>query len=148
VQVAMGPLLPLSGLGMIATEIATSDVPIIGGSLGKIAAKGVTQGHHALPKFLGGDAKQVLSNIDSGVHSELHSVLRQNLKDAGIPLNVGGRGGSAADWARYMNANPGAQRTAFDAVLDASRAVDARNGTSITQDVWRNIMSDRFTPFP
>lgn len=97
---------------------------------------------------MGGDAKQVLSKIDSGVHSELHSVLRQNLKDAGIPLNVGGRGGSAADWARYMNANPGAQRTALDAVLDASRAVDARNGTSITQDVWRNIMSDRFTPFP
>jgi RHS repeat-associated protein len=34
-QVAMGPLLPLLGLGLIANEIANSDVPMIGGMLGK-----------------------------------------------------------------------------------------------------------------
>ncbi|MFL9984062.1 RHS repeat-associated core domain-containing protein [Paraburkholderia sediminicola] len=35
VQVAMGPLLPLLGLGLVANEIANSDVPMIGGMLGK-----------------------------------------------------------------------------------------------------------------
>jgi uncharacterized protein RhaS with RHS repeats len=39
-QVAMGPLLPLLGLGLIANEIATSDVPMIGGSLAKVVAAG------------------------------------------------------------------------------------------------------------
>jgi RHS repeat-associated protein len=34
-QVAMGPLLPLLGLGLIANEIANSDVPMIGGAIGK-----------------------------------------------------------------------------------------------------------------
>jgi hypothetical protein len=48
----------------------------------------VTQGHHGLPKFLGGDAQQILSKLDPKIHSELHSILRQNLREAGIPLNV------------------------------------------------------------
>ena len=108
----------------------------------------VSQGHHSLPKFLGGDAKQALSKISSDAHKELHAELRANLKEAGIPLNVGGKGGSAADWTRYMNANPGAQRKAFDAVLDASRTIDLKHGTSITQDVWRNIIENKFTAFP
>lgn len=112
------------------------------------AARVVTQRHHGLPKFLGGDAQQILSKLDQKIHSELHSILRQNLREAGIPLNAGGRGGSAADWARYMNANPGPQRTAFDAVLDASSAIDVKHGTNVTQDVWRNVMNGSFTPFP
>jgi uncharacterized protein RhaS with RHS repeats len=35
VQVAMGPLLPFLALGLVANEIANSDVPIIGGGLVK-----------------------------------------------------------------------------------------------------------------
>jgi uncharacterized delta-60 repeat protein/RHS repeat-associated protein len=104
--------------------------------------------HHALPKFLGGNTAQVLSRLHPSVHGEFHSLLSQNLKRAGIPLNVGGRGGSYADWARYMNLNPGAQRQAFDAVLDASRAIDVKYGTNITQDVWTNIMQSNFRPHP
>ncbi len=82
------------------------------------------------------------------VNREFHSLLGQNLKDSGIPLNVGGRGGSTADWMRYMNANPGMQRRAFDSVLDASRAIDAKHGTYITQDVWQNIMEGNFEVRP
>jgi len=70
------------------------------------------------------------------------------LKDVGIPLNVGGRGGSTVDWTRYMNANPGAQRDAFDAVFDASRSMDVKYGTNITQDVWLNIMRGNFEVRP
>jgi uncharacterized protein RhaS with RHS repeats len=43
VQVAMGPLLPLLGLGLIANEIANSDVPMIGGSLAKGVAAGAKE---------------------------------------------------------------------------------------------------------
>jgi hypothetical protein len=115
---------------------------------GPPAAKTALHGHHPLPKFLGGDASQLLSKLDPKLHTEFHQLLRQNLKDAGIPLNVGGRGGSAADWAQYMQFNPAAQRTAFDSVLNASRAIDTKYGTQITQDVWRNVMQGNFTPYP
>jgi len=47
-----------------------------------------------------------------------------------------------------MKANPDAQRTAFDAILNASRAIDEKYGTQITQDVWQNIMQGNFTPYP
>jgi hypothetical protein len=70
------------------------------------------------------------------------------LRNADIPLSVGGKGGSAADWEAYMLVNPGSQRKAFDAVLDASRYIDAQYGTKITQDVWQNIMQGSFTAYP
>jgi hypothetical protein len=97
---------------------------------------------------LGGDVSQTLSKLDPKVHSLFHSLLGRNLRRAGIPLHVGGRGGSARDWAQYMNANPGSQRRAFDAVLETSRAIDLKFGTEITQDVWKNIIGSNFTGYP
>jgi len=47
-----------------------------------------------------------------------------------------------------MQLNPGAQRQAFDAVLDASRYIDVKYSKSITQDVWQNIVNGSFTPYP
>jgi hypothetical protein len=112
------------------------------------AVKSVAHNHHPIAKFLGGNVKQLLSNVDSNTHREFHSTLAGKLKAAGIPLNVGGVGGSAADWSRYMNANPGSQRKAFDAVLETARELDAKNGTGLTQDVWYNVMKGNFTPYP
>jgi hypothetical protein len=34
-----------------------------------------------------------------------------------------------------------------DAVLDASRAIDMKHGTSITQDFWHGVMNKDFTSF-
>ena len=112
------------------------------------AAKIATELHHPLPKFLGGFLDQVRTKLSKPVHKEFHALLRNNLKNAGIPLNVGARGGSAADWARYMTANPDAQRKAFDAVLETSRAIDLKYGTKFVQDVWTNLICGNFTPYP
>jgi hypothetical protein len=129
------------GVGMIAntTRIAKYTAK---------ATKVLVQAHHAIPKFLGGFAKQVLAQIPTNVHTAFHRMLATSLKAKGIPLNVGGKGGSAADWARYFNANPGAQAKALDAVLEASRATDASFGTQITSAVWENLMHGNFTPYP
>ena len=110
--------------------------------------KGASHGHHAIPKFLGGHAKQILSKLEPAVHIEFHQVLRQKLADAGFPLNVGGKDGTKIDWARYMNANPGSQQKALDAVLNSSREIDAKYGTSITQAVWTNLINGHFTSYP
>jgi len=117
--------------------------------LNEIGFKAATQqGHHGIPKFLGGFNDQDLTKLDPKIHAELHAILRENLKAAGIPLPVGGPAGSAEAWAQYFQFNPGAQRAAFDAVLDASRVIDAKYGTTVTQDVWRNLTQGNFTPYP
>lgn len=66
------------------------------------------------------------------------------MKKAGIPLNVGGRGGSVADWANYMRANPGAQRAAFEAVTRAAKTIDAKFGTQLARDFAKNVAAGAF----
>lgn len=56
--------------------------------------------------------------------------------------------GSAALWDRYMASNPGSQRKAFDAVLDAAREIDFKHGTDITSKFWRNIYKGSFKVHP
>lgn len=36
-----------------------------------------------------------------------------------------------------MASNPGSQRKAFDAVLDAAREIDFKHGTDITSKFWQ-----------
>jgi hypothetical protein len=105
--------------------------------------------HHSLPKFLGGKILQIITKkIPYLAHKEFHQLLREELRLAGIPLPVGGPKGSARAWAQYFRLNPGAQKTAIDAVLKASRAIDAKYGTEITQDVWRNLVAKNYRAIP
>ncbi|MFL9867534.1 RHS repeat-associated core domain-containing protein [Paraburkholderia fungorum] len=61
VQVAMGPLLPLLGLGLIANEIANSDVPMIGGGVAKAGVAVTDDAIRAVLK--GSEMKTVQSAI-------------------------------------------------------------------------------------
>ena len=102
--------------------------------------------HHSIPKFLGGDLDQIISKkLDPAVHKELHDLLRQYLTQAGMPDAANT---SAQAWRNFFAANPGAQAKAFDAVLDASRKIDAKYGTQITQDFWKNLMQGNYTAHP
>ena len=143
----------LDALGIAVPALPASGVKggykiLLRGGEKLFVARRIWNKHHALPMFLGGDASQVLCKIPKRYHVEFHGILANRLKKAGFPLPVGGRGGSAVDWANYMNQHPGSQRMAFDAVLDASRNIDAKYGTNITQEVWSRIMGGQFTPYP
>lgn len=48
---------------------------------------------------------------------------------------------------QLIDANPGAQRKVFDAVLDVSRAIDQKHGTNITQAFWKHIIEGKFDPY-
>ncbi|MBL0923785.1 MAG: hypothetical protein IBJ12_04860 [Sphingomonadaceae bacterium] len=85
-----------------------------------------------------------LSTIPKNVHDELHRELRKLLRDSGFMRGIGGRGGSGFDWTEDFSQNPGSQRYALDAVLDASRRIDLQYGTNITQDVWYNVIHGKF----
>jgi hypothetical protein len=63
-------------------------------------------------------------------------------------LNVNCKGGAKADWAAYFVQNPGSQRTGLDALLRTSQAIDAKYGTSITQQVISNISNGLYRVFP
>jgi hypothetical protein len=104
--------------------------------------------HHSLAKFLGGEADQLLSRLPRSTHQELHGLLSERLKAAGMPRVGGGIGGSTLDWQRYMRASPGVQRQALDILLDVSREVGQRHGTHITTDLWDNLLNGRFTSYP
>ena len=104
--------------------------------------------HHPIPKFLGGNKKQDFSELDDVVHKEYYSLLNKKLKQNGLPLPDRGPKGSAALWDRYMASNPGSQRKAFDAVLDAAREIDFKHGTDITSKFWQNIYKGNFKVHP
>jgi hypothetical protein len=104
--------------------------------------------HHPLPMFLGGEEEQVRAIIPKSVHDEFHSLLRTELRDAGFRLNIGSPSGSTPKWREMFEKNAGSQGKAFDAVLKASRAIDMKHGTEITQKVWENLAGKRFLYFP
>ena len=95
---------------------------------------------------MGGETAQALSDLAPAVHQEFHDLLRQGLSGVGLPLDAANA--SAQDWARYFGANPGSQAQAINALLDASRAIDAKYGTQITQGVWNNLMQENYTVHP
>jgi hypothetical protein len=95
--------------------------------------------HHPLPKFLGGNTEQLLYKLPKEFHKEFHAVLREDLKAAGLTLPIGGKGGSTDEWLQHFFRNPGSQAKGLDAVLKASRTIDKKYGTSLTQSVWSNL---------
>jgi RHS repeat-associated protein len=123
------------------------------GSLSDDAARGITSamhGHHPIAKFLGGNSSQVLTRLPQvlhtgtgGFHSQLNAALR-----AAFGRSGGGASGSATEWAKFFSANPGSQRQAMDILLDVSRNFDFVNGTSVTSDVWTNVINGAFTVYP
>jgi RHS repeat-associated protein len=102
--------------------------------------------HHSYPKFLGGKAGQVLTDLDPAIHRELHELLRQNLKDADIPLDAANASSEA--WKGYFSANPGAQESAVKALTKASFSIDSKYGTHVTRDLLNNIGAGNFNTYP
>ena len=96
--------------------------------------------HHPLPKFLGGETKQLLYSLPKPIHDELHAILREELKAAGFTLPVGGVKGSTEAWTELLSGDVVKQGKAFNAIVRASRAVDVKHGTQVQSWVWKNAM--------
>jgi hypothetical protein len=60
-------------------------------------------------------------------------------ENGSVPLNA-----SAADWLRAFELNKGMQKDAFQAVLDASKAFDAKHGSTVAKTVWNQLWAKKF----
>jgi hypothetical protein len=135
-----------AGLGITAQFSAIAPLLQPGGWMEAAGAKGATpvtaaikdgieealEGHHALPKFMGGAENQQLVTLRQTLHRDFHGSLRQALKDAGFP-NVGGPGGGKVDWLDHFARNPDSYNQAVDILRRISQAFDRAHGTAITQ---------------
>ena len=108
---------------------------------------GVMDRHHPLPKFLGGDAEQVLVHVPRTAHQAYHVELGKELKAAGLPLPVGTPKGSADAWAEYFAKHPKSQAKAFGAVRKAAATIDKLYRTKITSAVIDSIIGESFVAF-
>ena len=108
----------------------------------KMAIKG---GHHAIPKFLGGKAKQFLvgkSDLTWGQHQKLHAEIRSNLRGAG---SFPGFNKSRDVWRRSLSGGSGgSQADALRVVSQTTRAFDAKNGTNAFQFFKENLRAKNF----
>ena len=104
--------------------------------------------HHPLPKFLGGETKQFLAKIPKSTHKEFHALLREELRAAGFSLPIGTAKGSRKAWLKEFQRSDGSQGKAFNAVLKASRAIDEKHGTELTQWVWKNLVGSNYLHVP
>lgn len=95
---------------------------------------------------MGGDKKQTLSVLDDLTHQSFHRTLSKELKDRGLPP-MGSSKGSKKSWRQLMKLDPDLQRKALDALLEASRKFDRRNGTNLVRYVWKNIIDGNFTNY-
>jgi hypothetical protein len=105
--------------------------------------------HHPIPRFLGGELDQTLYALARRTHiDEFHRFLRQGLRERGLNLPIGGPRGGTEQWVNAMMRNGDAQRHALDAVFEAARQVDQRNGTRLVQQVWENVLMGQFRARP
>ncbi len=129
--------------GQMIGEVAENDADVVLDA----AINVIDNLHHSVPKFLGGYANQMLSKIPSIIHQDLHFEIAEQLSARGINMNIGGIGGITADWARFLQNNPGMQGSAFNGILEATMNVDAMYGTSITEDALSNLIGGCYTAY-
>lgn len=86
----------------------------------------------------------MVAPLPKHVHEDYHKLLKIALEKQGLNMPVGGVNGSTKAWMEFFRKNPGSQDRASDAVMETSRAIGLRHGTSVTQDVWANVQGGFF----
>jgi hypothetical protein len=117
----------------------------LGLEIGPDVVRGIIQRHHSLPKFMGGVAKQELTNLYHSLHQNLHGKLAVALKEAGFP-RVGGKGGGTVDWAEYFRLNPQSRDEAVEILRRVTRDFDKANRTSVSRYLENELGKGGPTP--
>jgi hypothetical protein len=117
----------------------------LGYRIGPDFIRGVIEGHHAFPKFMGGPNKQDLARLFQSLHREFHVELSAALRKAGFP-RVGGKGGGTVDWAYFFNKNEGKRGEALQILRDVTLSFDKRRGTRISKSLDAALNQSKAPP--
>ena len=120
--------LDFMGGGGLAGEVVKG----LGYKIGPDVVRGIINGHHAWPKFMGGPSKQELARLYRSLHVDFHVDLEAALKQAGFP-RIGGKGGGAANWAGFFAKNVGKRDEAVAILQRITREFDRKNGTKVSK---------------
>jgi len=109
--------------------------------------RGTIDGHHVIPKFMGGAVKDPTLPLDTGVHIANHQVLNAGLKKPPMALQlgrpnfppVGGSGGSTADWGNFLFEHPGRYDDALTVLRATAAKIDRKYGTSIGVELSKRL---------
>jgi hypothetical protein len=99
-------------------------------------ARGQTDAHHLIPKFMGGwDEAGAKYRLPQRLHIEFHRSLRENLKAAGIviPENA-----PRNEWAKFLS-DPEQARLAKNVLLNTTEEFDRARGTGMLQNLLDEI---------
>lgn len=121
-----------------AGAVAEAVVKHLGYDIGGAVIRGIVQGHHPWPKFMGGPVQQDLARLHQSLHGKFHSELGAALKEAGFP-RVGGIGGATEDWATHFKMNPERFDKSVEVLQDTTRQFDKKNGTWISKYLDRAL---------
>ena len=108
------------------------------------------EGHHGIPKFLGGNREQELYGVESAWHTgpgSFHEALKLALKEEGFPP-IGSVQGSIKAWKIFFEDNPGSQSKAFGILYDVAKKYDLENDTQYLKYAMRNFSAGNFKVFP
>jgi len=108
----------------------------IGGAL-KMTGKAVQRlhKHHPFPKFLGGaDDIDNLINLPCGQHTDLHNMIMEQLAKRKISRPA------KMKWSEFFEKNPGKQKEAMEALIDATEAFDKKHKTRVLDDLFETII--------
>ncbi|CAN5418299.1 hypothetical protein BH11ARM2_BH11ARM2_39250 [soil metagenome] len=87
-----------------------------------------TQGHHPIPKYLGGFEEQYLYHVNKDFHSTYHRELNQALYQE-FGYYSGGVKGSTAVWHRLIGSSQAPWTDVVAVIEEVNRSFDAQNGT-------------------
>jgi hypothetical protein len=96
---------------------------------------------------MGGAANGERVDLVDELHRRFHSMLGKAHREAGFPP-VGGKSGSAVEWAKHYKLNPGSRDEAFEILRRVSREFDELHGTNISSKLPRTPGSTEVGPPP
>ena len=122
------------GVGQLGEQVVKG----LGLKIGPSVVRGIINGHHPFPKFMGGPARQGLFRIHRSLHDDLHRDLGKAYRELGFP-KISGKGGGTDIWREYFARNPMRRDEAKNLLLRVTRDFDRKNGTKIAPHVEREI---------
>ena len=95
-------------------------------------------GHHIMPKWAGGNPKQLLHKLGWAKHRKLEGIIKKRMR-AKFNLRIGGWGGSYEDIGKVFEKTPGMHADVLNELTHIYTQFDAKHGTTLVEGLIWNL---------